>query len=250
LAHEVLGRTLDEMPPQTRRFLLSLDEMVRKASQGQTRSEVRFTARQAREHTGWGSTQVKIHLARLVDEEYILIHRGSRGQSYVYELLWSGEGQDGTPFLMRLLDVDDLRATPRTSFDPDRSAEKPGWSESEAGWSEQEPNRSGSGRPVVGGWSGSGRPPANLEKVNQEKATLQRLAKSDENSRSGRTPRSRPASRTDGRESAPASLPPTTHNPQPATVSSPGPFFAAAPAFAGNRERPTGNGRKGNGGRE
>jgi len=30
LAHEVLGRSLDELPPQTRRLLLAIDEMVRK----------------------------------------------------------------------------------------------------------------------------------------------------------------------------------------------------------------------------
>jgi hypothetical protein len=32
------------------------------------------------------------------------VHRGGRGQSFVYELLYDGQGQDGRPFLMQLLD--------------------------------------------------------------------------------------------------------------------------------------------------
>ena len=32
---------------------------------------------------------------RLVELEYLLVHRGGRGQSFVYELLYGGEGQDG-----------------------------------------------------------------------------------------------------------------------------------------------------------
>ena len=35
LAHEVLGRTLDELAPQSRRLLLLLDAMVREACQQQ-----------------------------------------------------------------------------------------------------------------------------------------------------------------------------------------------------------------------
>jgi DNA primase catalytic core len=44
LAHEVLGRSLDELPPQTRRFLLLLDEMVKKECEEKKmeRGEYRF----------------------------------------------------------------------------------------------------------------------------------------------------------------------------------------------------------------
>lgn len=47
LAHEVLGRTLDEMPPQTRKLLVLLREMVAglATSQNCQPSEVRFTRR-------------------------------------------------------------------------------------------------------------------------------------------------------------------------------------------------------------
>lgn len=171
LAAEVLGHTLDELPPQSRRFLLLLDQMVAQGCQrdGLDRAAYRFTARQAREHGGWGSTQVKIHLQRLVEMEYVLIHRGGRGQSFVYELLYAGQGQDGTPFLMGLLDVDTLRARHPHAYDPDRSGSEAHRSASEGGWSESEGQRSGPGRPVVGAWSGGGRTGPDQEKPNQEK---------------------------------------------------------------------------------
>ena len=63
-----------------------------------------------RRASGWGNTQLKLHLARLQEMEYLLVHRGERGQSYVYELLYEGQGADGKPFLMGLIDVEKLRA--------------------------------------------------------------------------------------------------------------------------------------------
>jgi len=107
LAHEVLGRSLDELAPQTRRLLSYLDELVAKmaATSETARADVRFTRRAVREHCGWSDFQVRTHLGRLVDLEYVLVHRGGRGQSFVYELLWDGEGADGRPHLVGLVDV-------------------------------------------------------------------------------------------------------------------------------------------------
>ena len=111
LAHEVLGRTLDELSPQTRRFVGLMDEMVRQAcaQQGIERSDYHFTQREVRHFTGWSDVQVKIHLRKLVELEYVLVHRAARGQSFLYELLYAGEGQDGRPFLMGLIDTEKLR---------------------------------------------------------------------------------------------------------------------------------------------
>jgi len=53
---------------------------------------------------------VHVHLERLVTLEYVLVHRGRQGQSFEYELLYDGEGQDGRPFLTGLLDVETLRS--------------------------------------------------------------------------------------------------------------------------------------------
>jgi DNA primase len=111
LAHEVLGRSLDELPPQTRRLLLAVDEMVTAECEraAMERSDYRFSRRDVREATGWGDTQLKTHLHRLEELEYLLIHRGGRGQSIVYELVFTLPADGGKPVLGGLIDVERLR---------------------------------------------------------------------------------------------------------------------------------------------
>ena len=77
LAAEVLGRSLDELAPPTRSFLLALHEMVRAiaAAESVPIESVRFTRRLARERTGWGVTQVREHLEKLLELEYAVCHR-------------------------------------------------------------------------------------------------------------------------------------------------------------------------------
>ncbi|MGH9285913.1 MAG: DNA primase, partial [Acidimicrobiales bacterium] len=98
LAAEVLGRSLDELPPGTRRLLDALDAHVRDRAErdGVDRAVVRFSRRELREQLGWGDTQLKVHLARLVDLELGLAHRAEHGPGFVYELAWAGEGADGS----------------------------------------------------------------------------------------------------------------------------------------------------------
>jgi hypothetical protein len=152
LAGEVLGRSLDELPPRTRRLLLLVDELVsrRGVAEGVDRGDVRVSRREVREHTGWGDTQLKCHLARLVELEHLLVHRGGRGQSFVYELLWDGAGRDGSPALSGL--IDPARLTEKHGYDANRSG--------------PQASRSGSGRPLVGGWSGPGRGAVSAENAN------------------------------------------------------------------------------------
>jgi DNA primase len=142
LAHEVLGRSLDELPPQTRRLLGLISEMVKEvcAKLGMDRQDYRFTRRDVRERTGWGNTQLKLHLHRLEELEYLLVHRGGRGQSFVYELLFDAEAQGRVPFLPDLIDVE---ALVNPGYDVNRSG-----SESE---------KSAPGRGQVGPESGGGR---------------------------------------------------------------------------------------------
>jgi DNA primase len=113
LAHEVLGRSLDELAPQARRLLAILDREVARecASRVVARCDLRFFQSDVRRWSGWSDYQVKVHLRRLVEMEYLLIHRASRGQSFVYELLYDGGGNDGAPFLPGLIDVARLSTT-------------------------------------------------------------------------------------------------------------------------------------------
>jgi DNA primase catalytic core len=107
LAHEVLGRSLDELPPQTRRVLARVIEMVTAACAAQqlARAQYRFSRREVREYTGLCDTQLRVHLERLVSLEYLLVHRGMRGQSFVYELLFDGPAASEAPHLSGLIDV-------------------------------------------------------------------------------------------------------------------------------------------------
>jgi DNA primase len=155
LADAVLGRSLDELPPQTRRFLDALHAWVSARPREEREGEpepVRFTARAVREALGVGGTQTKLHLSRLVDLEYLVAHRGPNGQ-YLYELLYEGQGQDGGTFLVGLLDVAALRC----EYDPPRSAPEGERSEPEAA-------RSGGGRPLDGPRPGGGRSAPNGRK--------------------------------------------------------------------------------------
>jgi hypothetical protein len=116
LMHEVLGRSLDELAPQTRRLLMLVGEMVMEACERDdlSRTDYRFTRRGLRQYTGWSYDQVRVHLERLVELEYVLVHQGGRGQRFVYELVFDGKG-DGKPYLSGLIDVARLRGEASSS---------------------------------------------------------------------------------------------------------------------------------------
>jgi DNA primase catalytic core len=117
LAHRVLGRSLDELAPQTRKLLMLLDRMVSEACERErtTRRNFRFSRRAVREYTRWSLTQVHVQMSRLLDYEYVIQHRGGRGQSFEYELVYNGEGQSGEPFFAGLIDVEELASPPTTA---------------------------------------------------------------------------------------------------------------------------------------
>ncbi len=94
LAREVLGSTLDQLPPKTRELLRRLDELVRERAraEGVDACDVRFTQREVRERTQLGNTQLKLHMGRLVEMEYLLVHRDRHTQRHVYSL---GVGVEG-----------------------------------------------------------------------------------------------------------------------------------------------------------
>ncbi len=138
LAGDVLGRTLDELPPQSRKLLHLIKTWVDEQSQQLKldQKDFRFSRKDIREVTGWGNTQLKVHLRRLEDMEYLLVHRGGRGQSFVYELLYDGKGKSGEAFLMGLINPKNLN-----------------YDEKKSGLNNQ---KAGASRPQVGGVSGGG----------------------------------------------------------------------------------------------
>ena len=111
IAGEVLGRSLDELAPQTRNLLIQLHGFVggQSKSLNVPRNAVRFTRRDLRNTTGWSDFQLHTHLTKLVSLEYVLAHHGTRGSRYVYELLYNGEGVERQPFLMGLIDPAKLK---------------------------------------------------------------------------------------------------------------------------------------------
>ncbi|PHV09463.1 hypothetical protein, partial [Chitinimonas sp. BJB300] len=129
LAHEVLGRSLDELPPQTRKLLIQVCEMVRAraAVLELPCSEYRFSRKVVRDATGWGDTQLKVHLARLAELEYLVVHRASQGQGYDYELLYDGDGRNA-PYLSGLLDPACLYDSPRSGLEGRQSGDIGTWS--------------------------------------------------------------------------------------------------------------------------
>ncbi|MHB8499310.1 MAG: hypothetical protein ACYDES_15270 [Acidimicrobiales bacterium] len=78
LCRHVLGTTTDELSPATRNLLSSIVGFT--AANGS-----RFTRRELRSATGLGDSQLKVHLARLVDLEYVATERA--GPSTSYELV-------------------------------------------------------------------------------------------------------------------------------------------------------------------
>jgi DNA primase len=147
LAHEILGHTLDELSPHTRTLLTLVHRMVMEhcQRQGIEPKRYRFTRRTLRDYTHWGDTQLKVHLARLVDQEYVLPHR--QGQATVYELFYDGDTETGTPHLSGLIDVAQLKKYQYDNLRSGVNADRSGLPQ----------DRSGSGRPLVGGRSGPGR---------------------------------------------------------------------------------------------
>ncbi|TWB09209.1 hypothetical protein FBZ89_1447 [Nitrospirillum amazonense] len=147
LAHEVLGRSLDELPPQTLRLLRLLHEWAIEecGRRSLRREELRFSRRRVRELTGWGDTQLKVHLARLAELEYLLVHRVKAGQGFEYELLYDGEGETGERFLMGLTQPDEGAPGPTPLYDARRSG--------------QAVDRSAPGREAVAAQAAPGRPP-------------------------------------------------------------------------------------------
>ena len=110
IAPEVLGRSLDELPPQTRRLLESVKTLIRakmKAEKIEQRISL-FSRRELREATGWSEFQVRTHLERLERMEYVHRRTGKQGSLCKYELLID-TNEAAKTWQVGLIDVKKLR---------------------------------------------------------------------------------------------------------------------------------------------
>jgi DNA primase len=110
IAPEVLGRSLDELPPQTRRLLESIKQLVRnkmKSEKLEQRISL-FSRRELREFTGWSEFQVRTHLERLESMEYVSRRTGKQGSLCKYELLTDAD-ESAKSWQVGLIDVKNLR---------------------------------------------------------------------------------------------------------------------------------------------
>jgi len=107
LAPEILGRSLDELPPQTRRLLGYIREVL---AHGHHEAKVAktFTRKELRDHCGWSLTQVRVHLERLVELECLAIRHGRLGSQFVYEMLLDADTPEAVAHI-GLIDTAKLR---------------------------------------------------------------------------------------------------------------------------------------------
>ena len=152
LAHAVLGRSLDELPPQTRRVLSALDAWVaeQSAAQGVSRAALQFTRRQVRQVLGLSDTQLRVHLERLVSLDYVAQHGGKPGQRFAYSLLFDGDADSDAPQVMGLSEaLPGATSAPKTSRGTDTTSR--GDDTSSRG---EVPDLAGGARPSRGGVAG------------------------------------------------------------------------------------------------
>jgi len=189
LAHAVLGRSLDELPPQTRRVLGALHAWVRGQAgadaDAHTRAAVRFTRRGVRGHLGVSDTQLRVHLERLVALEYVRLHSGQNGSLYTYSLLFDGDAGADDPQAMGLCGLAERASATPTLRGPGTTLR--GKAATLRG---QPPDLAGGLRPPCGDPAGPSRSAESAEKPAKTAAIVGSMALAPENARS-RTPRGR-----------------------------------------------------------
>jgi len=114
LAPEILGRSLDELPPQTRRLLGYIRELVKRKS-GDAKAASTFSRRELRDHCGWSLTQVRVHLERLVELECLAIRHGRLGSQFVYEVMFDTDTPEAVAHV-GLIEIAKLRHDYKTNL--------------------------------------------------------------------------------------------------------------------------------------
>ena len=111
IAPEVLGRSLDELPPQTRRLLESIKQLMRQkleANPSYEQNTTFFSRKELRDFTGWSQMQIRRHLERLVDLEHVSLQSGRNGTAMSYSLLVDCN-DEGAAYQVGLINVEKLK---------------------------------------------------------------------------------------------------------------------------------------------
>jgi DNA primase catalytic core len=124
LAPEVLGRSLDELPAQTRRLWDEIKRLALEAQVARGWKHYSFTRRELRERVGWSVTQVRTHLERLHELEYIVPRHGRNGVRFDYGLLLD-PGQAEGPDKIGLIDVKSLKPVKPCDYAANLTGESP-----------------------------------------------------------------------------------------------------------------------------
>jgi DNA primase len=112
IAPELLGRSLDELPPQTRQVYETVKAVVRERMDAEEIEQplALFSRREIRDRLGWSITQVRAHLEWLRDMEFVAARFGRPGSPFQYELLTDCREPAATDHI-GLLDVEKLRVS-------------------------------------------------------------------------------------------------------------------------------------------
>jgi DNA primase catalytic core len=112
LAPELLGRSLDELPPQSRRLFEIIKALVKTICKEQHVEQrlALFSRRDLQVASGWSYSQIKRHLWRLQELEYVARRFGRMGATLKYELLIEADEPEGVAHI-GLLDVEELKRT-------------------------------------------------------------------------------------------------------------------------------------------
>jgi hypothetical protein len=94
-------------------FIRELMKTKRKSNGAKAASY--FSRKELRDLCGWSLTQVRVHLERLVDLEYLAIRHGRLGSQFVYEVLFDLDAPESVAHI-GLIDTAKLRHDYKTNL--------------------------------------------------------------------------------------------------------------------------------------
>jgi len=117
LTAKVLAGSSNGLPPQTRGMLRRILELLKHKRQTQPATQT-FGRRELCDHCGLSLTQIRFHLLRLVELDYLSVRGGRMGSQFLYEARFDLDAPERSNQL-GLIDVDRLRRLdPAHGYDP------------------------------------------------------------------------------------------------------------------------------------